>query len=135
MKIFLSAELEGAASSKWFELQKEFTPILSKINDRDYGDGLVSIAIISIIMRNEFFENNAYKERVFYDKKNKEADVRLKIDYKKFVKADKDERKKIYINHIIDSIHSLKYKVYSEFNFEQLIFDIENLLLKSLNKD
>ena len=65
MEIFLSAETEGMAASRWFELQKIFSAELASINDVHYGKGLSSIAIISIIMRDHFFENGGHLRSLF----------------------------------------------------------------------
>lgn len=71
MDIFLSAEIEGSATSKWFKLQKEFSETLKKLNGNNYGASLTSIAIISIIMREEFFEDGAYKESIIIREKKR----------------------------------------------------------------
>ena len=128
MDIFLSAEIEGRAESKWFILQKEFSEKLKKLSEYNYGDNLTSIAIISIIMREEFFEDWAYKERKYYSKKNKEADIRLRINYKKFIIAKEDERRKIYFDHILESIRIAGEKAGSDFRLDNLLSDVNYLL-------
>ena len=82
MEIFLGAEIEGPATSKWFDLQKEFSELLGELKDENYGDSLTSIGIITILMHPEFFEGEGYKERRYYSRKNKEADIRLRIKRK-----------------------------------------------------
>lgn len=93
MEIFLGAEIEGPATSKWFDLQKEFSELLGELKDESYGDSLTSIGIISILMHPEYFEGEGYKERRYYSRKNKEADIRLRINYTDFVNANKEIRK------------------------------------------
>lgn len=128
MDIFLSAEIEGSATSKWFKLQKEFSETLKKLNGNNYGASLTSIAIISIIMREEFFEDGAYKERKYYNKRKKEADIRLRINYKKFIIAKEDERRKIYIDHILESIRVAGEKAGPDFHLDELLSDVDCLL-------
>lgn len=135
MEIFLSAEIEGPAKNKWFELRKEFSEALSVLRDEDYGEALTDIGIISIILRPEFFEDDGHKERRFYSAKRKEADIRLRIEYTDFVKANKEMRKRIYAAHILESVRIAANKAGiaakkagTEFDGERLLRDVERLL-------
>lgn len=128
MDIFLSAEIEGPATRKWFELQKEFSALLSQVSKNDYGENLISIGIISIIMRDEYFKEGGYKERKYYNRGRREADIRLRINYKEFLKASDQERRTIYINHIIESICIAGEKAGEGFETERLISDVKRVL-------
>ena len=128
MEIFLSAEAEGPATSKWFILQKEFASALAQLKHRHYGDDLTSIGIISILMRDEFFVGGGYKERTHYSRKRKDADIRLRIDYQTFIKASKEMQKEIYLNHIVESIRIAGKKAGPAFQTEQLVADVRILL-------
>jgi len=128
MKIFLGAELEGRAGSKWFKLQKTFSSKLGNIADLNYGESLTNIAIISIIVREEFFEGGGYKERRYYSKIRKEADIRLRINYHDFVIADDVTREEIYISHILEAVSIAGKKAGKGFNIKRLIADIEECL-------
>ena len=128
MEIFLGAEIEGPAAGKWFVLQKEFSRSLLSIEDRCYGDDLLSIGVISIVMRDKYFEQGGYKERLYYNKKNKEADIRLRINYNRFIKCNYDERREMYIDHILRSIQIAGKKAGDTFDLNRLLFDVENLL-------
>ena len=127
MDIFLGAETEGAAGDKWFWTQKEIAPLFKKLNEKDYGENLKSIGIISIIMRYEIFENG-WKERRYFSRENKDADIRLRIDYKKFVRAKEKERKKIYMDHILEAIRIAGTKAGKEFDTERLLSDVKNVV-------
>ena len=128
MDIFLSAELDSLASSRWFPLQKEFRRKLSCLEQKFYGDELTSVAIISIIMDPKYFEDGGYKERILYRRRTSEADVRLRIPWKEFVFSKPDLRRKIYINHILESIEVLRTRVGSQFKLDELKKDIYLLL-------
>ena len=128
MDIFLGAEIEGSATSKWFELQKEFSELLLELKNKNYGLELKYIGIISIIMRTNYYEEGGYKERSYYSKKRKEADIRLRLDYVDFVKASKEERKQIYIEHILEAIRIAGEKAGKMFETDRLLNDVENLL-------
>ena len=128
MKIFLSAETEGPAANKWFLLQKEFTPLLQSLNEKTYGETLNSIGIISILLRNKYLEDGWHKERKYYSKKNKEADIRIKMDYQKFLRANNAEARKMYVDHILESISIAGQKAGNDFNLEQLLLDVQKVL-------
>lgn len=128
MEIFLGAETEGAAAGKWFELQKTLTPLLNCLRDVDYGKDLTSIGIITILMRDSFFEDGGYPERRYYNSRKKEADIRLRMDYHSFNKATSEQRKAIYIQHIIRCIETAGEKVSGDFDADRLIRDVKNLL-------
>ena len=128
MEIFLGAETEGPAAGKWFVLQKEFSRLLLDIKGKTYGDNLSSIGVISIIMRDKYFEHGGYKERAYYNSKKKEADVRLRLDYNKFIRSNDVERKEMYIEHILTCIQIAGKKAGNAFDVDQLLFDVKNLL-------
>ena len=128
MEIFLGAEIEGPATSKWFDLQKEFSELLEELKDENYGDSLTSIGIISILMHPEYFEGEGYKERRYYSRKNKEADIRLRINYTDFVNANNETRKGIYISHILEAITIAGNKAGDGFDLNRLLFDVQRLL-------
>ena len=128
MEIFLGAEIEGPATSKWFDLQKEFSELLGELKDENYGDSLTSIGIISILMHPEYFEGEGYKERRYYSRKNKEADIRLRINYSDFVNANNETRKGIYISHILEAITIAGNKAGDGFDLNRLLFDVQRLL-------
>ena len=129
MEVFLSAEIEGPVTSKWFLLQKEFTPLLKTLESKKFGETLTSIGIITILLRDKYLEDGGYKERRYYSKKNKEADIRLRINYYAFLKASDEEARKIYIDHILQSIRIAGVKAGKGFDLERLIADVQELLI------
>ena len=128
MEIFLSGEIEGPASAKWVELQRECAPLLSKLEDKNYGEDLTSIGIISILMRDEYLANGLHPEKRYYSRKRKEADIRMWINYKEFSRSNKEQRKKIYIDHIIESIRVAGKKAGKGFDTELLVKDVREIL-------
>lgn len=134
MEIVLSAETEGPAASKWFELQKEFSPLLSQVSMANYGESLTSIGIITILMREEFFEDGGYKERRYYNKKRKEADIRLRLNYVDFLRANKERQREIYTAHILECIRIAGENAGRDFELERLLSDVKQLLNRCANK-
>jgi len=44
------------------------------------------------------------------------------------MKANEEERKQIYIDHIVRSIETLRHKVSKNYRFDELIADVNNVL-------
>lgn len=129
MRIFLGAELYGKAGSRWFQLQKEFSEKIKKLEINEYDSELDNISIISIIMPDDFFADGAYKERKYFNRKDKYIDIRLKIDYKSFVSGNKTVSRKLYIDHILSAFDVVANKVGPAFQMQKLLADVKNLLI------
>ena len=86
MKLWLSGEVQldvGEASRQVDNgLEAKFNAALS---DRDYGEGLVEWAFISMIFGSI---DPGYKEVTRYSRKKREYESRLRIDHDKFKAAD-----------------------------------------------
>ncbi len=128
MEFFLGAELYADAGWRWAEVRDIVEPELNKLSTEDYGDDLLSIGIISLIFPEDHFEDGSWKEMSLYSKKEKDADVRLKINYKQFCRSKKKDRLDIYIEHIIESIKTLENKVGKDFDFLRLMTDMKTVL-------
>ena len=128
MHIFLSAELYGKAGGLFTPLCRECSAKLKLLEDRSYGDELVDIGIISIIMPEEFFEDGGYRERILFQRKQHGADVRLRIPYKSFIICKPEVRRQLYVEHIIHSIAVLKGRVSKHFEMDRLLSDVRSVL-------
>ena len=126
MRIFLSAEIYGAADHLLVDLRREFSKKLSLLDNKNYGDELVEIAIISMILPDYYY--NEVKERKLFKRKTSEADIRLKIDYEQFIRAKPDKRRQIYYDHIIQSLETLRNKVSANYQFDTLMKDVKEVL-------
>ena len=105
MDFFWSLEGYGAADAKWSKITRELEPVL-KLNFSEYSCPFAdSIAIISIILPDEFL--NFYSERVFLSRKKRYADVRLRISYKDFVYTCDSQRIRILAEHLQSSLVAL----------------------------
>lgn len=122
------------------EIEKK---IQSELLDKnDYGDALTlegsdytgGIGIIMTLYSKKFLNDivlqtgSELKERVIYKAKVRDSDVRLRIDYEKYLISNKDEREKLVLKNIVDSIEALdkKIKKHKDVTFygEKLIEDI-----------
>jgi hypothetical protein len=81
-------------------------------------------------------KNGFFAERKLIKRKSREADIRLQIDYDRFLSADKEMRRKLIIKNIIDSIRVVGQKAKKDFNGERLEKDILGIFgLKSEQLD
>lgn len=126
MDIFLTSESYAPASTYWRPMCREFGKKLEHLKEFNYGDELKSIGIVTILLPESFFEDGGYKERSLFKRSTKEADLRLRIDYKAFIKADDAERRQMYLDHIMQALNTLRGKVSRDFALDALINDVYN---------
>ncbi len=148
--LFISSESEtmnGLTES----VSDEFRIIKNKIQKRiqfelldknDYGDALTlegskytgGLGIIITLYSKKFLNDivsqsgSELKERVMYKAKARDSDVRLRIDYEKYLVSNKEERERLVLKNIIDSIVALDKKIKKHkdvvFHGEKLVQDI-----------
>ena len=128
MDFFLSCEGYAPGTTFWEPLEKEFSERLFELKNSFYGAELTSVAIISIILPQEFFSEGGYRERSLFHRKACEADVRLRMDFHAFVHTTPEKRREIYKQHILDALLTLKRKVSKEYDFERLLSDVTAVL-------
>lgn len=125
----MSSEVQSDISEAFQVAQKEVELAIKKLEDNNYGDSVEELSIIPIVvdLSPELEEAGFFKERVKFSRKNKETDIRLRIDYDTFCKADKETQKKLIIKNMIDSIRMLQLKVKKGFDGTALEADILKL--------
>lgn len=128
MVIFLSAETQAPAAGLWFQLQQELGPKLdTALSGKEYGDELVNIAIISVILPHEL-QQNGYKEKRLFKRKSRSADIWLWVDFNAFTRVHAPDCKEMYIRHILESIETLRHKVSRSYRFDELVADVQKAL-------
>ena len=126
MKFFLSFEAYGKGASILSDFLGQYTELLNQsLNRKNYGEELTEIAIISTCMPDS---DTWYRERSLFIRKDKSADIRLHINYKSICRASAYRRNRIYQEHLIQSIETLRRKVSKHFDFERLISDVKEVL-------
>lgn len=128
MDFFLSCEGYAPGTTFWEPLEKEFSERLLELKNSFYGAELASVAIISIILPQEFFSEGGYRERSLFHRKACEADVRLRMDFHAFVYATPERRREMYKQNILDALMTLKRKVSKGYDFERLLSDVTTVL-------
>ena len=108
------------------EIENTIKPVVEK---RDYGKDVQLLAVIPIIIKfdQQMEDEGWFKERVLYKKKSKETDIRLRIDYVKFVKGNDNTKRLLLIDNIIKSIDRIVPKT-KDFDHKTLKEDILSVL-------
>lgn len=133
MKFFMSSESDSRYNNFQDDLRIIRNEIENKIKNfvenKEYGTELEDIGMIAIIIKfNEEMENEGwFKERVLFKKSKKDADIRLRVDYDKFVKGDNEKKKLLLIDNVIKSIRAISKKAKKDFRAQELENDILNL--------
>ena len=131
MYIFLSGEVGDIDFHEWNEILNSIDDKLSFVTDRNrekelieddtYGTEINFIGIIQMIVSPRF---DSRPERRYIVFKRHEADIRLKIDYEAYQKADKAKKRLLMIKNIVDSIMVIEKRKRGDFQGEKLINDI-----------
>ncbi len=131
MKIFLGSETEGRADGLLLPIRNAVNTLLDVIREKQYGNALLDIGVISIIMKDEMYDSGGYPERKYYSKIKREADIRLRLNYKIFCNAKPHERMEIYKKHVWRAFAIAASKAKSaDDNFEEnkLLSDVKQAL-------
>lgn len=92
MNFFATAEAYNTISRKLVDIQNVISAKLnSLLKEKKYGNGILDWGHISICNPAEFYEAGFFNEIRKYYKKEKDLDLRLKIDYEAMLKADEQE--------------------------------------------
>jgi hypothetical protein len=112
MKFFMSSEVQADISDDFQLVQKEVEQKLKFLESRNYGVNVEEIGIIPIVVNltPELEEAGFFKERVKYSKKNKDSDIRLRINHSAFKNANKEIKKMLLVKNIVQSIRALQLK-------------------------
>ena len=134
VKFFLSGEIDGTKPQdqidKKFQVASDYvtdklTPILEAEN---YGTEVAELNIIPIIVKlsDEMEAAGWHKERKLFKRKSHSTDFRLRIDYDEFCNGSDEQRIKLLIANIIESVRILSLRANNSFDGQRLEFDIQN---------
>lgn len=135
MRLFLSSETEKESGDFLAKVYKETDDKLGFVCSKNlnleetnnYGLEFKTIAIICIIVSNRLKEWGL-KERKLIKWKDKGADIRLYIDYEKFINSSFEVQKLMYVKNIMDSIDVIISRSKGDFKGEKLKQDILDAL-------
>lgn len=132
MKLFLSIEAQNCTENGLSKILKETIDKLHFVtnnstnleNINNYGMEFREIAIIPSCMDDGFWSATGWKERKQIWRKKREADIRLRMDYDRFMSGSLDERRLLFYDIIIKSIEVIKARSKGDFLADKLIKDI-----------
>ena len=136
MRLFLTVEAQNCTENGLSEILKETMNKLSFLTDKslyledknNYGKEFRQIAIIPSCMNDEFWNAVGWKERKQLWRKKGEADIRLKMDYNRFINETPKNKRLMFIDTIIKSIQVVQERSKGDFKGDELIKDILSAL-------
>lgn len=142
MKFYFSAEYSGDVGKKiGFILNNILYHIEDSLINKHYGEEIIGVTAIPMILDERFSD---HPERRYISRKERESDVRLKLDYDAFSNGDFEQCCKLVYENCVQSYHyvyekSIKrkdgdfYKYYDEFinDFTECFNKLKNAIPKS----
>ncbi len=136
MNVFISVEGQHCQEIGLADILKDTVQKLNflidksnaSVNAQRYGEEFQLISIIPSCVDDEFWEALGWKERTYISRKKREADIRLRMDYKRFVNETDNNKKLLFYGVIVKSIRAVEERSKSDFLGENLIRDVLLLL-------
>lgn len=126
MKLFITIEAERAEETGIDNIMTEVRKKLSFLSeDTDaYGTEFNDISIIPVCVSEEMWQTLGWKERKLISRNKKEADIRLKMDYHRFINETDKNKYLLFTDIIIKSVCIVNDKSKGDFKGDKLINDI-----------
>lgn len=132
MRLFITIEAQNCTENGLASILRDITNRLNFVtncsedleNKNNYGTEFKEIAIIPSCMDDEFWQATGWKERKQIWRKKGEADVRLRMDYDKFIASTPENKYLMFVDIIIKSIQVVQERSKGDFNGNKLIDDI-----------
>ena len=134
MRLFITIEAQNCTENGLANILKETNEKLSFLNDKsledidNYGKEFRFITIIPSCMDDDFWDGLGWKERKQIWRKKGEADIRLRMDYDRFMSETLENKYLLFYDIIIKSIQVVQERSKADFNGEQLIKDVLSAL-------
>ena len=132
MRLFLTIEAQNCTENCLAKILRDTINQLEFVTDKsadlentnNYGTEFRLVAIIPSCMDDGFWNAFGWKERKQVWRKKGEADIRLRMDYNRFVGETYENKRLLFIDIVIKSIRVVSEKSMGDFEGEKLIFDI-----------
>lgn len=149
MHLFISIEAQNATENGLANIMRDTVCQLKFVTDKEsdlenidnYGSEFRSIAIIPTCLDSEFWKAFNWKERKIIWRKKGEADIRLRMDYDRYIGESPENKRLLFIDIIVKSIRVVQERSKGDFRGEELIADMLKALhvtqdrLAELNKE
>ncbi|MDO4544346.1 MAG: Imm44 family immunity protein [Clostridia bacterium] len=131
MELFMTIETQVGAENL-SDILRQTKKELLFITDREanlenvdnYGTEFRCIAVIPTCLDDGFWNASGWKERKQIWRKKKEADIRLRMDYDRFVRETPENQRLMFIDIIVKSIQVVQERSKGDFRGRELIADI-----------
>lgn len=107
---------------------KQVEKKLKVLNGKNYGEELKEITIISICLPKSYYQDGDFQERRLFKRKERYADIRLRLCYEDLKKSNDENKYNMYVEHILLSLETLRKKVSKDFKLDELITDVYMIL-------
>ena len=132
MKLFITVEAQNCTENGLSKILKETIDKLTFLTDdstdlenvNNYGTEFQLITIIPSCMDDGCWNALSWKERKQIWRKRKVADIRLRMDYERFMRETVSNRYLLFYDIIVQSIRAVQERSKGDFRGEQLINDI-----------
>lgn len=136
MELFLTIEAQNAVESGLADIFHEVNEQLFFVTAHkagledvnNYGTEFRVVSVIPTCVDDSFWNALGWKERTKIWRKKKEADIRLRIDYNRFLNETTKNKRLLFIDVIIKSVQALQERSTGDFRGDMLILDILNAL-------
>ncbi len=136
MELFITMEAQHDVSEPLRKILADIVCRLDFVTNKNaglqdinnYGAEFRLISVIPTCLDNGFWNASGWKERKQIWRKKKEADIRLRMDYYKFINETSENQRLMFIGIIIKSIRTVQEKSIGDFQGEKLIEDILHAL-------
>ncbi len=123
MKFWFSGELDHRIDNVWRRARARVEAKLNRMcGRRDYGDAVIEIAMIPMILGPEFLRGR--RERRLWKRKDRVADYRTIIDFESFRLGSDAQREGLLLMNTLEAIRDLHRKAGERFHGDKLISDI-----------
>lgn len=137
MQLFMTIEVQDEAADNLVKILRDTKSQLAFITDKEagledidnYGTEFRLVSIIPSCMDDGFWNASGWKERKQIWRKKRETDIRLRMDYDRFIVETAENQRLMFIDIIVKSIQVVQERSKGDFRGKQLINDI----LKTLN--
>ena len=132
MKMFLTIEAQNVTRNGLSDILREVNCELSFVtnqnaaleNENNYGLEFRVISIIPSCVDDSYWNALGWSERLKIWRSKKEVDVRLRMDYNRFINETKQNQKIMFVDIIAKSIRLIMNRSVGDFKGEELITDI-----------
>jgi len=132
MKFFITSEMDEIVANKVrFNRNSVEQKIKELIKEKNYGSGISYWGHIIICCAPEAYEAGLFKEIRKYSKKEKEVELRLRIEYEDMLRADKKKVFKLISESILKGVDiaESEFKI-NDFDFKSFRSNLLNLFIK-----